>query len=95
MALSLGCTVSELGARLSSAELTEWLAFDLLEPIGGARADDRARGIMAVVAAGAGAKDIKPSDFLRTWRPQDEIDDEAKLAALMARLDGFAKVEGD
>lgn len=95
MALSLGCTVSELGARLSSAELTEWLAFDLLEPIGGARADDRARGIMAVVAASAGAKDVKPSDFLRTWQPKDDGGDAAKLHGLLAQLDRIAKVEGE
>jgi hypothetical protein len=95
LALSLGCTVSELGARLSSAELTEWLAFDLLEPIGGARDDDRARGIMAVVAASAGAKDVKPSDFLRTWQPKDNGGDAEKLALLLAKLDRVAIVEGD
>ena len=95
LALSMGCTVMELGARLSSAELTEWFAFDLLEPIGGARADDRARGIMAVVAASAGAKDVKPSDFLRTWQPKQEPDDASKLANLLAGLERMSKVEGE
>lgn len=90
----MGCTVQELGRRLSSAELTEWLAFDLLEPIGGVRADDRARGIMAMVAASAGAKNAEPSQFLQTWRPQQEINEQAKFDALMAWADRHS-AEGD
>ena len=34
LAAHLGCTVRELLARLGSDELTEWLAFDQIEPFG-------------------------------------------------------------
>jgi hypothetical protein len=34
LAASLGYTVSELLARLSAAELIEWMAYDRLEPLG-------------------------------------------------------------
>jgi len=39
LALALGCTVGELEQRLTAAELSEWLAYDSLEPIGGMRTD--------------------------------------------------------
>ena len=94
MALQMGCTVHELGARLSSAELTEWLGFHMLEPFGPERADDRARGMMAIAAMAGGAKGVRPADFLQVWRPKQEIDDEAKLAGLLAWLDGMANREG-
>ena len=50
---------------------------------------------MAVVAASAGAKDVKPSDFLRTWQPKDDGGGAAKLHGLLAQLDRIAKVEGE
>lgn len=34
LALALGCTVAELGERITAAELTEWQAFYQLEPWG-------------------------------------------------------------
>jgi hypothetical protein len=33
LALALGCTLGELGARMTSEEFTRWLAFDDLEPL--------------------------------------------------------------
>jgi hypothetical protein len=50
---------------------------------------------MAVVAASAGAKDVKPSDFLRTWQPQEPIDEQARLAALLAWAGVADDEEGD
>ena len=60
-------TVRQLLANLDSAELTEWIAFDRMEPIGEFRADLRA-GIVASAVANYGGRDIrearKPSDFM-------------------------------
>lgn len=91
LALALGCTVRELGMRLSAAELIEWQAFSLIEPFGGEREDDRARGIMAVSAQVAGNK-LAPSDFLKVWEPAKVEPQEGKLERLVARLDALALV---
>lgn len=47
-------TVAELGRRMSSAELTEWMAFDALDPIGAGRGDAQAALIASTVANYAG-----------------------------------------
>ncbi|CAK0237767.1 Uncharacterised protein [Burkholderia pseudomallei] len=60
-------TVRQLLANLDSEELTEWVAFDRMEPMGEFRADLRA-GIIAATVANYGGRDIrvprKPSDFM-------------------------------
>jgi hypothetical protein len=88
----MGCTVRELGVRLSSAEMVDWLAYSLIEPFGQPRADDIGRSIIASAWQVAGSRVAQPRDFLKTWRPQAEIDDDAKLASLIGWLD--AKAEG-
>jgi hypothetical protein len=86
--------VRELGLRLTSAELTEWLAYDLVEPFGQSRADDAARGLMCLTATAAGAKNVTPDDFLKTWKPAQAPDLAAQLAVLVGRLDALAQQEG-
>ena len=62
----MGCTVSELLARISAKELTEWLAFDQLEPFG-----PRAVNLNAgIVTSGylnchkkKGTKQIRPNEM--------------------------------
>jgi hypothetical protein len=60
-------TVAELLARISSAEFTEWMAFDAIDPFGDERADLRA-GVIASVTANHSMnppeKWRKPSDFM-------------------------------
>jgi hypothetical protein len=60
-------TVGELLARISSAELTEWMAFDAIDPFGEERADLRA-GIIASVTANHSfappSKPRQPSDYM-------------------------------
>ncbi|WP_050865136.1 phage tail assembly protein T [Burkholderia pseudomallei] len=62
-------------ANLDSAELTEWVAFDRMEPIGEFRADLRA-GIVAATVANYGGRDIrvprKPSDFMPLIEREEE-----------------------
>lgn len=66
LALALGMTVEELGERMSGRELSEWVAFDRISPIGDERADLRA-GIVASVVANAHrtkGEPFKPADFM-------------------------------
>lgn len=60
-------TVGDLLARISSAELTEWMAFDAIDPFGDERADLRAGVIAAVTANHSFAppsKPKRPSDYM-------------------------------
>lgn len=62
-------TVGELLARISSEELTEWMAFSDLEPFGDERADVRS-GIVAATIANANRdpkrkrEPFTPRDFM-------------------------------
>lgn len=73
LALGLGMTVAELGQRMSSAELTEWMAFNNIEPFGPLGAWERA-GVLAAIAVNTtprkkGAKPVKPDDFFSVLKP--------------------------
>ncbi len=67
LALALGMPVGELLNRISSQELTEWMAYYALEPFGEERADLRA-GIVASTVANT-ARD--PKKRARPYRPQE------------------------
>lgn len=62
-------TVQELLARMSSRELSEWMAYARVEPFGEERADLRS-GIVASILANVhrpkGRKPLKPEDFVIT-----------------------------
>lgn len=61
-------TVADLDSRLSSAELTEWMAFEKMTgPLGRRRNDIQAATIAATIAnanRGKGGKKFKIVDFL-------------------------------
>lgn len=83
-------TVRQLLAGIDSAELTEWMAFDRLDPFGEARADLRA-GIVASAAANHGyvklEKPYQPSHFMPFIQRDEEkpvlLDDPNKQANLI------------
>lgn len=67
LAAQIGCTVRELLLRLDSRELTEWMAFDALEPIGGRRGDRNAAIVAATVAnchRGRRSRPYQVEDFM-------------------------------
>jgi len=70
-------TVSELLARVSSRELSEWAAFFTLEPWPEAKADIRT-GIIASTVANTGRdpkkrrRPFKPSEFVPQWEERQE-----------------------
>lgn len=85
LALALGRTVDELLASMSSAELSEWIAFDRVE-----RLPDPywIGGMIASVVANsiAGAK-TTPSDFI----PREEIKPRQTQAEMIRNLQILAK----
>lgn len=60
-------TVGELLTRVSSRELTEWMAFFEMEPFGPERADLRA----AIVASTVANTARDPKKRARPWTPRD------------------------
>lgn len=66
------------------------MAFGLVEPFGDHRADDRARGMMAMTLSAAGAKGVDPGKFLPVWEPPKEPSAADHLAAFVAKMDGLA-----
>ncbi|MFC4333859.1 phage tail assembly protein T [Salininema proteolyticum] len=90
LALELGCSVRELLTRLTSAEITEWMAFERINgPLGGKRHDYNAALITkTIVDANSGKKRRrrKLTDFLLQWggkrrRPQTGSEMAAKATA--------------
>lgn len=64
LALSLGRTHEELLNSISSEELTTWLAFHSLNPIGNDRADVNAAVIASTIANCHSKKHYKIDDFM-------------------------------
>lgn len=90
LALALGMTVAELGQRMSSAELTEWMAFFGLEPWGTEVEDWRAAMVASVIANvnrdPKKRKSYEPKDFMPRYEaPQvqeQSWEEQARLLAL-------------
>lgn len=67
----MGRTVRELLASIDSNELTEWMAFERIEPFGGLHDDFRAGAICAAVTNPYVPKDkpsLGASDFMPTLK---------------------------
>jgi hypothetical protein len=80
--------VSELLARTSSSELTEWMAFERISgPLGGARADIQAAIVAATIAnvqRGKGQRTLAPIDFVPVWDKRKKTPEELWAAAMAA-----------
>ena len=67
-------TVRELENRLSSQELSEWMAYFSIEPFGSAREDYRAGLVAATVANCAGSKKVlQPTDFIHIYQQPKSV----------------------
>lgn len=70
LCLALGCTLAELGERMTSQEFGLWIAYHQIEPFGEVRADLRAGIVASTVANYAGRMRTKeagaaqPSEFM-------------------------------
>jgi len=82
-------TVQQLLKNVSASEISEWMAFDSIDPIGAERGDLRAGIIASTVANTSGGKKdgdaFKPADFMPYLeKPKD--DPVAKFRASLAHL---------
>lgn len=79
-------TVADLDSRMSSSELTEWMAFERMTgPLGRYRQDIQAATIAAVIAnanRGKGGRTFKVSDFLIPYGKQETKTAEQMLEAI-------------
>ena len=79
-------TVSDLESRLSSAELTEWIAYENISgPLGRRRQDIQSATIAATIAnanRGKGGRKFKLSDFLIPYGTSERKSPEQMLAAI-------------
>ena len=81
-------TVAELLSRISSKEITEWIAFSALEPFG-SDADYLGHAITASTIANVnrakGKKATKPDDFMPKFERKKEqsVDDMVTFAKMM------------
>lgn len=78
LCLAFGCTLAELGERMTGEEFGWWVALWEREPWGDFRADVRAGSVAATVAAYAGrsrsdsAPAPRPADFMPYLRPEQD-----------------------
>ena len=80
----------ELLARISSRELSEWMAYYELEPWGEERADLRA-GIIASAMANVWGAKTKPADFMPNFDNEEMRVESTEL--LRAKLEMFARAQ--
>lgn len=95
-------TVEEMLARISSAELTEWMAYEQLAgPLGGRRGDYHAAMVTSAVVnsqRGKGKAPIPLSKFLFEWGGRQRLTPEelyAKARQINAKLGGTERVDDD
>jgi Protein of unknown function (DUF4035) len=86
LALALGCTVEELGERMSSSEFREWTVFYANDPWGEARADLRSAHLASLFYNAHRSKDApvgQLADFVlfRPFEPEAKRETETEEEA--------------
>lgn len=79
--------MAELLARISSSELSEWMAYERLTgPLGDRRGDLQAAIVAAVVANANRSKGraLTPNDFVPVWDKRPKTPEELWKAAMAA-----------
>lgn len=87
----------ELYARLTSTEITTWLAYYMLDPMGGEREDLRSGIVAATIAnvnRGKDSRPFEPSDFMPQFGPQ-KVEEESPedMMAQMKLITNAAKAK--
>lgn len=82
-------TVRSLLAEMDSRELTEWMAYDLVEPFGDGRGDVQAGVIASTIAnvhRSKNARPYRPTDFVPRYgeQPPPELSPDEAFAATVA-----------
>jgi len=91
----LCCTVRELENRLSGKELSEWMAFERVEPFGVQMDNFRAGQICAAIVncnGGKNGKAVSASDFIPLFTQESPVNDkrraQKKQIAMFSQLAG-------
>jgi hypothetical protein len=87
-------SVRRLLGEMDSREITEWMAYEMVEPFGPWREDVRAGVIASTIAnvnRGKSSKPFKPTDFVLEFGKQRKPVDDTAL--MMAQMQMFAAVQ--
>lgn len=84
-------TVDELLSRITAAELSEWMAYNSISPVGMARADQRAALIACTLANIHRGKNQQPQK-IRDFMLYPEPKPKQSLASMQASMQRFAKM---
>lgn len=77
-AIDLGCTLAELGERMTGSEWTRWKAYYRLRPSGEAAADLRIGVLAAAVVGAITKKALAPIKFMPILRRLDKLTEATK-----------------
>ena len=89
LALSLGYTIAELDERLSSSELTDWMAYYQLEPWGSWR-DNWHAALIAKLTYDVNRGKQPPAKMQSFMFSDAEVDAEMKAKKFAAQLNALA-----
>lgn len=85
LALRMGRTVNELIGSMSASELTMWMAFDRISPIGDVRGDIQAAQIVSSLYGAQGVK-VSLKDAILRWGAESENNDKSSLEGFLLSL---------
>jgi hypothetical protein len=91
LALSMGCTIRELEARMNSREFSEWMAYYGIEPWGEERGDLRVAMLTSLTAninRRKGSKPLRPVDFMPYHERDEKKDETTDLKDFLRRKSG-------
>lgn len=89
-------TVGELLDRMSSREISEWMAIDRHEPIGQARLDYLTAAQLFLIAKAGGAKTAKFEDFeFDWWRDERGPQTREEMDLVFMRIAAMNKPPGE
>lgn len=85
LALRMGRTVDELTRTMSASEMTLWMAFDRLSPIGDIRSDIQTAHIVSSLYGAQGGK-LSLNDAMLKWSAQDEQPADGSLEGFLGSI---------
>ena len=86
MAAKLGYTVKELLQIIDSQELSEWMAYNTIDPFTEDRADRRSAIIARVAATGLLKNSFSTNDFMAVPKPIQQMDFETMANLLRSTV---------
>lgn len=86
LSLQLGIPISELQQRLSSADVTEYLAFYTLEPFGDRQDDLRFGMLFSMLSSAWGSSSRSPASFFPSLGEAKRQQTDEEMLAIMNAL---------